>query len=116
MTCSWLGPFLEDRGCVSSSYLGLPSSDLGRLQFVRTPGDLRRFRLRGRRALQGGAVAQREELWSSSPTVLLPGVDQLLPEPAGQRLTDPVEQLGQLNVVIPVVLPEELLGLKETTR
>lgn len=44
--------------------------------------------------------------------MLLPGVDQLLSEPAGQRLTHPVEQLGQLNVVIPVVLPEERLGLK----
>lgn len=42
----------------------------------------------------------------------LPGVDQLLSEPAGQRLTHPVEQLGQLDVVIPVVLPEERLGLK----
>lgn len=39
-------------------------------------------------------------------------MDQLLSEPAGQRLTHPVEQLGQLNVVIPVVFPEERLGLK----
>lgn len=44
--------------------------------------------------------------------MLLPGVDQLFSEPAGQRLTHPVEQLGQLNVVIPVVLPEERLRLK----
>lgn len=53
------------------------------------------------------------ELWAS-PVVLLPGVDQLFSEPAGQRLTHPVEQLGQLNVVIPIVLPEERLGLKQT--
>lgn len=44
--------------------------------------------------------------------MLLPGVDQLFSEPAGQRLTHPVEQLGELNVVIPVVLPEERLRLK----
>ncbi len=47
------------------------------------------------------------------PAVLLPGVDQLFSEPAGQRLTHPVEQLGQLDVVIPVVLPEEPLRLRE---
>lgn len=46
----------------------------------------------------------------------LPGVDQFFTEPAGQRLTHPVEQFGQLNVVIPVVLPEERLGLKQTTK
>lgn len=50
----------------------------------------------------------------ATPAVLLPGVDQLFSEPAGQRLTHPVEQLGQLNVVIPIVLPEEHLGLKQT--
>ncbi len=53
------------------------------------------------------------ELWAPL-VVLLPGVDQLFSEPAGQRLTHPVEQLGQLDVVIPIVFPEEYLGLKET--
>lgn len=45
----------------------------------------------------------------------LPGVDQFFAEPAGQRLAHPVEQFGQLDVVIPVVLPEERLRLKQTT-
>lgn len=62
-------------------------------------------------SLRNWAVVQCAQLWTSAD-VPLPGVDQLLSEPAGQRLTHPVEQLGQLNVVIPVVLPEERLGLK----
>lgn len=60
-------------------------------------------------------VVQCAELCAPS-VVLLPGVDQLFSEPAGQRLTHPVEQLGQLNVVIPIVLPEEALGLKQTNK
>lgn len=55
------------------------------------------------------------ELWAPA-AVPLPGVDQFFAEPAGQRLAHPVEQFGQLNVVIPVVLPEEHLGLKQTTK
>jgi len=75
----------------------------------KTIWDLQHFRL----PQQGGV--QCVELWSP-PVVLLPGVDQLFSEPAGQQLTHPVEQLGQLNVVIPIVLPKEALGLKETRR
>lgn len=55
------------------------------------------------------------ELWAPA-AVPLPGVDQFFAKPAGQRLTHPVEQFGQLNVVIPVVLPKERLGLKQTTK
>ena len=65
--------------------------------------------------LQSRAAVQCVEAFPSPAAVLLPGVDQLFSEPAGQRLTHPVEQLRQLNVVIPVVLPEELQGLKETS-
>lgn len=57
-------------------------------------------------------VVQCVELWT--PAMLLPGVDQLFSEPAGQRLAHSVEQLGQLDVVIPIILPEEHLGLKWT--
>lgn len=60
-------------------------------------------------------MVQCDEL-RSAPVVLLPGVDQLFSEPAGQRLTHSVEQLRQLNIVIPIVFPEEPLGLKERER
>lgn len=55
-------------------------------------------------------------VWScgAPAVVLLPGVDQFFSEPAGQRLTNAVEQFGKLNVVISIVLPEEALGLKKT--
>lgn len=43
-------------------------------------------------------------------------MDQFLSEPAGQGLAHSVQQLRQLYVVIPVVLPEERLGLEERER
>lgn len=55
------------------------------------------------------------EQWAPA-AVLLPAVDQFFTEPAGQRLAHLVEQFGQLYVVIPVVLPEEHLRLKQTTK
>lgn len=61
-------------------------------------------------------MVQCVELRSPPSAVLLPGVDQLFSEPAGQWLTHPVEQLGQLNVVIPIVLPEERLRLKDAKK
>lgn len=75
----------------------------------KTSRDLQHFR-----PPRQGGVQRVEEPWSP-PAVPLPGVDQLFSEPAGQRLTHLVEQLGQLDVVIPVVLPEEGLGLTGTS-
>lgn len=66
-------------------------------------------------SLQSWAVVLCAELWAPA-AVSLPAVDQFFAEPAGQRLAHPVEQFGQLYVVIPVVLPEERLRLKQTTK
>ena len=43
-------------------------------------------------------------------------MDQLLPEPAGQRLAHLIEQLGQLYVVVPVMLPKEGVRLPQDER
>lgn len=52
-----------------------------------------------------------------SPAMLrLPAVDQLLPEPAGQRLAHLIEQLGQLYVVVPVMLPKKGARLPQDER
>lgn len=42
----------------------------------------------------------------------LPGVLELLPQPGGQRLAHLVEQLGKLDVVVPVIVPQEGAGLQ----
>lgn len=53
------------------------------VRFISRP-ELQSFRsLSDRWALQGGAVFRNVELWFSPAAVLLPGVDQLLSEPAG---------------------------------
>ena len=52
----------------------------------------------------------------STAVLRLPGVEQLLPEPAGQRLAHLIEQLGQLYVVVPVVLPKKGARLPQDER
>lgn len=42
----------------------------------------------------------------------LPDLLQLLPQPGGQRLAQPVQQLGQLHVVLPVVARQKRSGLR----
>ena len=65
---------------------------------------------------RGGEVAcpleRREEcecVLSVAPCALfwLPAVEQLLSQPAGQRLAHLIQQLGQLDVVFAVVLSQE---------
>lgn len=57
----------------------------------------------------GGHNEQCGQLWG----LLLPDVEQFLSEPAGQRLAHLVEQLGQLNVGLPVLVPQEVTRLRE---
>lgn len=47
--------------------------------------------------------------WPGPPG--LPDLLQLLPQPRGQRLPQPVQQLGQLHVVLAVVARQERSGL-----
>lgn len=42
----------------------------------------------------------------------LPGVLEVLPQPGGQCLAHLVQQLGKLDVVVPVIVLEESAGLK----
>lgn len=42
----------------------------------------------------------------------LPGVLEVLPQPGGQRLAHLVQQLGELDVVVPVVVLQEGAGLQ----
>lgn len=104
----WIFMFLEHHLCALSSSLALhleASVDCSLCQ-----NNL------GSERLQSKAATHRGEQWAVPLPGLLPAVHQLFPEPAGQRLTHSVEQLRQLNVVIPVVLPEEHLGLKEINK
>lgn len=104
LSCSFGKITVRSRVLPGHSSLDSPDSAVS----FKTFWDLQHFRPRGScPPAQSWAVVL-------PPVVLLPGVDQLFSEPAGQWLTHPVEQLGQLNVVIPVVLPEECLGLKQT--
>lgn len=41
----------------------------------------------------------------------LPGVLEVLPQPGGQRLAHLVQQLGKLDVVVPVIVLQEGAGL-----
>lgn len=47
---------------------------------------------------------------------MLPAIEELIFEPAGQGLSHPVQQLGELNVMFPVVLFQKdlRLGKKDT--
>lgn len=43
----------------------------------------------------------------------LPGVLEVLPQPGGQRLAHLVQQLGELDVVVPIIVLQEGAGLEQ---
>lgn len=57
-----------------------------------------------------GGVSESDQC-VPTPLFRLPAVEQLLPKPARQRLAHFVQQLGELNVVLMVILSQEGPGL-----
>lgn len=89
----------------------IPSLVVCRVVFGWKSGVREVLSCRCRVSRRGGGSAGAGTGLAGAPAVL-PDLLQLLPQPGGQRLPQPVQQLGQLHVVLPVVAGQERSGLR----